>query len=216
MSHGSSRRDILSAVSAGVCVSVAGCAGSDTSPRSTSTDLESESGTPPPTSSPVPFETPVPGECETIDLPTPDPSPEGLLPKQYPDLPERLTADTAEEFAAGFERAYQFNTFLAKYSNNGYESAFVEGGVPDWAIFERGEGYIVGANVVVQFEDTNPPSESATPAPSGYFEYSSWYYVTKRFALREERSEGDLIEGDTPTVEFPRTVACRTSETPTT
>ena len=80
--------------------------------------------------------------------------------------------------------------------------------VPEWAVSETENGYVIGIDGRVQFDEPRAPTSDATARPSGFFEYAVWYFVTGRFALRSDPSDGSLQEGDPPEFTGARTVVC--------
>lgn len=192
---------------AGITTVLAGCVaapGSDGTP-STASDTATV------TQTPAEYDIPTPrrDDCRAVSLPRPTPTDEGLEPKAYPPYPDSLTKESAAGFTSQFERAYQYNDFLIRFGDKGYDDVFVTGGVPDWTMRERGEGYIVGVNVQVKTHVDDTPTGTKTPAPSGTFPTSAWYYLTDRFALRNEVGVADLVEGrDQPTFDEPTTIVC--------
>lgn len=191
------RRTFLRTASVGVGTLLAGCIASN----------ESESSSPSTNTAdqPISIQTPSKGECEPASQlrPTPD-SPRA---KQYPTLPESLTASSAKTFATTYERAFQYNSRLPEY-----ESIEVDLKVPKWAISETQHGYAVGIDARVQFDNTKTQTASATPRPSGFFEFTVWYYLTDRFALRGDPKTDELQKEDTPNLTGAETVACDTTD----
>ena len=172
-----SRRDLLRGCAASLSIALAGCSGRDR------TGQTSSSTTPPtPTGSPT-------VECEADELPRPTPTAEGLEPLSYPDVPGDLTAETAREFAAEFERAYQHNRFLAG-NPAGTDTVIVNAGVPDGFAIEDGGGYLVGVNATIATEDNRRPTGEGTvtptQAPSYDDEFAAWYRLTSRRVRRKD------------------------------
>ena len=81
------------------------------------------------------------------------------------------------------------------------------------------DGYAVGLDARVQFGTPTTPTPAAespatqtataTPRPSGFVEYTVYYLVTERFAVRGGRVDGDPERGEPPAFPDPETVACR-------
>lgn len=172
-----SRRALLCGCAASLSVALAGCSGRDRTGQM-----------PSPTTSSTPPGSPT-VECEADELPRPTPTAEGLEPLSYPDVPGSLTAETAREFAAEFERAYQHNRFLAG-NPAGTDTVIVNAGVPDGFVIEDGGGYLVGVNATIATEDNRRPTVAgtATPtrAPSYDDEFAAWYHLTPRRVRRKE------------------------------
>lgn len=180
------RRQLLTGLSLGLAVGLSGC----------SSGLTPDTGT-----GFTPAATPPDGDCTpAIDR---RPAPESDRAKPYPAFPDRPTADEARTYARSFERAYQFNRRVPDY-----RSVQVELSNPEWAFSETDHGYVIGLDGRVQFDDPVTPTSTATALPSGFFEYSVWYYVTDRFALRGEPSDGSLEQGDRPGFAGAVVVAC--------
>jgi hypothetical protein len=117
-----------------------------------------------------------------------------------------VTGTSARKFATTYERAYQYNSKASKYEN-----IQVDVEVPEWAVSEAEEGYTVGLTARVQFDDTKTPKGTKTPYPSGTFEFSVWYYVSKQLSLRGDRI--DVIQkGDSPALSDAATVACSSTD----
>lgn len=145
--------------------------------------------------------TPAPGQCEPAAEYRPGPGDPDA--KSYPTLPSAVTAASAESFATAHERAYRYNSRLPEYG-----SIQVELDAPDWAVSQADGGVLVGLDGRVQFDEPKTPSGDATPRPAGFFEYSVWYYVTERFALRGEEAIDPLEQASAPDLVDAVTVAC--------
>jgi hypothetical protein len=162
-------------------------------------------------------ETPVPGECTAATPPQPTPTEGGLDPKPYPPYPEPLTADTADDFARTYEYVYQYNLLLAE--GPGYDEIDVSVRSPDWATFDTEPGFIVGVTGEIQFADTNTATPPSTQLPYGTSPVSAWYYLTDRFALRDEYRSGSLEKDDYPydwTIREATTIVCTERESSST
>jgi hypothetical protein len=143
-------------------------------------------------------------------MPRPTPTDEGLEPLAYPDVPGSLTAETAREFAAAFERAYQHNRFLAEGFIGGTDTVVVDAGVPDGFVIEDGDGYLVGVNATIATEDNRRPAVEGTvtptQAPSYDHEFAAWYRLTSRRVRRKDAGQtlpetpGDVDLSDATTV----------------
>jgi hypothetical protein len=217
------RRNVLA--SAGVALSAlfAGCsegsppgtstrssASSETANQSasTATDVSDSPTTSTETSHRLSVQTPAGGDCRPVaEL---RPTPDSARAYSYPNYPDSLTASTAESFATAYERAYRHNSRLTEY-----ESVQVSVTAPEWAVSETRDGFAVGLDGRVQFDDTETQT-SATPLPSGFFEFSVWYYLTDRFVLRGDANNGSLEEGTEPDVTPADAVACASPATPAT
>lgn len=117
-----------------------------------------------------------------------------LEPTPYPDYPEELTSSTATSFARAYERAYWHNWVVANDGLAGTDEVTFEGlRVPAWATSEHRDGYIVGVTGELKTADSQPrPTPGApTPTRAPYLDlpFSSWYYLSPRFAMRKERDE---------------------------
>lgn len=185
-----SRRKFLVITSTGL----AGCADSQQTRQHTNTNPS--------------VKTPPEGECREGSLPVPTPTPEGLQPKSYPNHPSSVTRNSTQEFVHSFERALQYNQFLVKFGGAGYEEAFVATGIPEWALFERPNGYACGVRSQIKFDDTDTPSPPKTGAPSGTSRTVAWYYLTDRFALRNDTRENQLVKGSDPQLEGGEIILC--------
>ena len=158
------------------------------------------------------FDTPAPGGCEQARRPEPTPTEEGLKPQEYPSYPQSLNRNSAERFAEEYETAYQHNHFIAEKFIDGIDS------VGPWAsatrIVEDAGDYFVGVNGRVNVADEEQPEYTETPtpepAPTGTRPIAAWYYLTDRFALRKEISEGrrKINESDTPDLQGATVVVC--------
>lgn len=116
-----------------------------------------------------------------------------LEPKTYPEYPEERTAETARAFAEAYATAYQHNTALME--NPTYDQLLAEAGVPDWAVVDHRQGYLVGVNVEVRGSDyPQPTGVSPTKGPSFYYPASAWYYLTPSVAIRN--GFDDPLHGD--------------------
>lgn len=180
------RRQVLAGLSVGLSVGLAGC----------SIGVVPDDG-----SVSAPADTPSEGHCEPADelrL-----QPDSSRTKPYPDLPDLPTADDARSFATSYERAYQFNSRLPEY-----RSIQVDLSVPEWAVSETENGYVIGIDGRVQFDEPKTPTSEATARPSGFFRYAVWYFVTDRFALRGPSVDGSLEEGDAPGFAGAVPIAC--------
>ncbi|WP_435196016.1 hypothetical protein [Natronomonas sp. EA1] len=184
------RRDALAGVAAGI-TALAGCTQGRIGSGATGYDIT----------------TPSSEDCGELSVPEPTATDSGLEPKPYPSIPSQLSPPSVDAFVTEFERAYRHNEFLPQADRSGYDTVLTEGGVPDWAVFEDGTGYAVGVNVTLKYGDneTTPP---ATQAPFGTAPKRAWYYVTPRFAVRDEAGDGDLSTGDEPRFDDPVLVAC--------
>jgi hypothetical protein len=129
--------------------------------------------------------------------------PDSPRTKQYPTLPDSLTASTAKGFATAFERAYQFNSKLPAY-----ESIQIDLSVPDWSVSEVQQGYAVGLEGRVQFDNAKTATGTSTARPSGFFEFSLWDFLTDSFAVRGQPSYDKLQKEDTPQLANAVTIAC--------
>lgn len=145
--------------------------------------------------------TPAPGQCEPAAEYRPTPDDADARP--YPTLPSTVAATSAESFATAHERAYRYNSRLPEYG-----SVQVELDAPEWAVSPADGGFLVGHDGRVQFDEPKTPSGDATPRPSGFFEYTVWYYVTDRFALRGEEADGGLEQASAPDLVDAVPVAC--------
>lgn len=201
MSH--SRRSLLHLCAASLSVLVAGCSWTDGSGQTPS---------PSPTSAPSPSPSPSPTtECDAVELPRPTPTAEGLEPRPYPDYPESLTVETAREFVAEFERAYQHNRFLAG-NPGGTDLVLLNASIPDGFVVERGGDYLVGVESDIATEDNRRPTVTGTitptAAPSYDDEFAAWYHLAPRRVRRKEAGS-DLPEtlGDVD-MSYTLTVLC--------
>lgn len=170
------RRQIIAGLSVGLSVGLAGCSigfGPDTGSVSAPTD------------------TPPEEHCEPASELRPQP--DSSRTKPYPALPDFPTAADSSSFATTYERAYQFNSRLPEY-----RSIQVDLSVPEWAVSETENGYVIGIDGRVQFDQPKTPTSEATARPSGFFEYAVWYFVTERFAIRGQSIDGSLEKGDAP------------------
>lgn len=194
------RREVLATTGIALSTVLGGCltgsSNNSDQPSSPSTSTSDRS---------ISVQTPSKGECESSTRlrPTPDSS----RTKQYPTIPESLTVSTAKTFATAFERAYQYNSKLPEYG--GIE---IDLKVPEWAISQTQGGYTVGIDSRVQFDNTETSTTSSTPLPSGFFEVSVWYYLTNRFALRDDPTNEGLQKGSTPNLTGADTIACDTTD----
>lgn len=182
-----SRRTLLRLWACSLAAGLAGCSGTGTG-----TDGPEESPSLSPTTSPSPARSSTPTattECEAVELPRPTPTAQDLEPLSYPDYPGSLTAETAREFAAAFERAYQHNRFLAG-NPGGTDVVLADAGVPDGFVIEDGDGYLVGVNATIATEDNRRPAstgtDTPTAAPSYDGEFAAWYHVGPRRVRRKE------------------------------
>lgn len=192
-----SRRTLLRLCACPLAAGLAGCSG-------TGTDGTGQTPSPSPSHSPSPT-----AECDAVELPRPTPTDEGLEPLAYPDYPASLTAETAREFAAAFERAYQHNRFLAG-SPGGTDLVLLDAGVPDGFVIEDGDGYLVGVNATIATEDNRRPTatgtDTPTPAPSYDDEFAAWYHLASRRVRRTEtgsdlpETPGDVDMSDATTL----------------
>lgn len=197
------RRAVLGTVGITIVTFSAGCTQGqqprdDRSPAASSPEASPASAAPS-----YGIETPVTGECEPIEPPMPTSTKE-LEPVEYPDYPDGLTVESAKSFASAYERAYWHNwVVVTDWMAGTDEVSFEGGGVPDWAVDEHRQGYIVGVNGELQTADVHSPpdrtpgTESATPVPYLDQPFSAWYYLTAEVALRKER-EGDFPVGRQP------------------
>lgn len=195
------RRGVLSCVGLMLQTGLGGCLtgtaiDSDRSPSSSAS----------PAGRPSSVRTPPKGDCE----PSPRPTPDSPRTKRYPAHPDSLTVSTARRFASAFERAYQYNSRLPEY-----ETVAVSASVPDRTVSETRQGYTLGVEGRVSFDDAGSTATSSatthsvtsTPLPSGTTDFSVWYYLTDRFALRGDPVD-ELRKGDTPDLTGADTVSC--------
>ncbi|MDZ7701634.1 MAG: hypothetical protein U5J98_05955 [Halobacteriales archaeon] len=180
------RRTLLAGAGLAVTAGLAGCAAA--------VDPDSDDQT-------IQATTPAAGACDPD--PSLRPTPDSSRAKSYPTLPSSATADAAESFARAHERAYRYNARLATHG-----SIQVELEVPDWAGSETGDGYLVGLEGRVQFDEPKTPDGDATQRPSGFLEYSVWYLVTERFALRGGETDREFEQGRDVDLADAQPVAC--------
>lgn len=180
------RRQYLAGLSVGLSVGLAGC----------SIGFVPDAG-----SVSAPADTPPNGHCEPATELRPQPDSSRTMP--YPTVPDLPSADDSRSFAISYERAYQFNSRLPEY-----RSIQVDLSVPEWAVSETVNGYVIGIDGRVQFDEPETPTSEATARPSGFFEYAIWYFVTERFALRSQSRDGSLEKGDAPEFAGAVPVAC--------
>lgn len=200
------RRALLAKSGAALLTALAGC-GTDRSPETadrtplTTTDPP-PSSTATDTSEPtIPIQTPAEGNCDPADRLRP--MPDSPRARGYPTHPGSIDTPTVRSFATGYERAYRYNSRLPEF-----ESVQVDVDSPEWAVADAQNGLAVGLDGRVQFDDPSTSSATATPLPSGFFEFAVWYYLTERFALRTEARTGPLEEGDEPYLRSGTIVAC--------
>ena len=183
------RRQVLAGLGLGLSVGVAGC----------SVGVVPDAG-----SVSAPATTPPEGHC------APDkelrPQPDSSRTKPYPALPDLPSAADSSSFATSYERAYQFDRRLPEYG-----SIQVDLSVPEWAVSDTANGYVIGIDGRVQFDEPETPTAEATARPSGFLEYAVWYFVTDRFAFRGQSIDGSLEEGDGPGFAGGVPVACDSS-----
>lgn len=199
------RRSFLTTAGTALLIVGSGCASDrmplpDQSPETTPTDHDS-----------VTVRTPAPDDCTVVSelRPTPD-SPRT---REYPSLPESASRAESRSFAVAFERAFRINERIPEY-----RSIQTEITAPDWATTAMKDGHAVGLDARIQFGTPvteTPPAESpatptttATPRPSGFFEYTVYYLVTRQFALRGQPLDGDPKKGGSPELTDARPVAC--------
>ncbi len=154
------------------------------------------------TATPTPTETPL--DCGSVRRPQPTVTEEGLHPRSYPSYPETLTAESAVEFAERFERAFQYNRFLAEQFISGTDEILVQGGVPDGAVHSHEAGYYVGVNGELKTADVNTATDG-TPAPYLDAPFDAWYDLRERVGRR--RSVTDIDDG-VPSFDLASTVYC--------
>ena len=198
---------------------VLGCASAGCGLRSSPVDTPPRSDTPTrrKTSPGDEFdvETPAQDECSTVILPQPTPTDEGLEPRGYPSLPNQLTRSSAIEFAVAFEKAYQYNMFLASDFIPGTDEVRVRAGVPDGTVTKTSAAYIIGLNGRIQTADTVVPTdqldetETPTSAPSSTTPFSAWYHVSTQSAVRDVHEDDRISSEDSPRFDSPVTVACK-------
>lgn len=180
------RRQIIAGLSVGLSVGLAGC----------SIGFVPDAG-----SVSAPANTPPAGHCKPASELRPQP--DSSRTKPYPALPDLPSADDSRSFATAYERAYQFNSRLPEYG-----SIQIDLSVPEWAVSETENGYVIGIDGRVQFDEPETPTSEATAKPSGFFEYAVWYFVTERVALRGQSIDGSLEKGDAPGFVGAVPVAC--------
>ncbi|PSP79711.1 hypothetical protein BRC81_04205 [Halobacteriales archaeon QS_1_68_20] len=158
------------------------------------------------------FDTPAPGECEQARRPKPTPTEEGLQPQEYPSYPSSLDKDAAERFAEEYEEAYQHNHYVAAEFRVGIDDVLVSGGAA--RVVEDAGEFFVGVNGRIDTADEEQPEYTETPtpepAPTGTKTFAAWYYLTDRFALRNEvEADGmGFDEGDDPDLQGATVVVC--------
>lgn len=155
----------------------------------------------------LPYDAPPPGECRALDPPVPTPTAEGLEPQEYPTYPASITEEAARSFASEYERVYQFNSFVAEDFIRGTDDILIVHGVPNWAMREEDRGFVVGVDGRLSSGDLQQPEDwTGTPAPHLDAPFGAWYYLTDRFALRNEVR---TLEGSqSPNLESASTIVC--------
>ena len=172
---------------------LAGCLSSSDTPTDSAPETESGPG----------FDTPPTGECDPVDLPTSGPTKGGLEPVEYPDFPGEVTDGTARSFARDFEYAYRRNEFVKRHEDTWYDELTVD--VENAELTdERGEGYVVRTDGETTFAVTDrPETATGTARPTGRGPFTTWFYLTDRYAIRYENSEAEE-----PNFEHGEIVAC--------
>lgn len=168
-------------------------------------DTETESSPDSNTVTQPEFDTPPPGECEAVEPPTSGPTEGGLEPISYPAYPDEITAETSRAFARDYEHTYRHNAFVQRYEDSWYDELDVTVRTAD-VVDERHGGYIVEVDGVTVHGPSEPPG-TATPTPSprpaGRLPFTTWYYLTDRYALRYANPHVDE-----PNFEYGETVVC--------
>lgn len=197
------RRQVLQLSCSGLLLMVAGCSGPFGRDGNPGTAENKRT---------VTFDTPNEGECDATPVPKPTPTEEGLEPAEYPPYPDSITKQTSVQFATEFEQAYQHNDFLKNEFIQGTDEIGVSAGAE--RVIRSSNGFTIGVRGVLQTGNAERPeyttTPTPTPAPNSTSAHSSWYYLTDRFALRNELS-GDrtMIDEDSePQLDTATVISC--------
>lgn len=167
------RRRVVRAVGPALLATLPGCsftAGSGTGPE---------------------FDTPPPGECEAVEPPTSGPTRGGLEPISYPTSPEEITSETARSFAREYEHAYRRNEFIQRYEDTWYDELDVTVTAAE-LVEERHGGFVVQIDGTMLFAvSERPETATGTARPAGRGEFTTWYYLADRYALRYANPHAD-------------------------
>lgn len=158
---------------------------------------------------------PDPRNCEAQSSPTPTATKE-LAPVAYPTYPDSITRATAPSFAIAYEEAFWHNWVVRTDWLAGTDEVVFDGpSVPDSAIIEHREGFIIGVEGMLRTADAEPPpdvttgSETPTSVPYLDLPFSAWYYLTPKVALRKQRQRGlEEIEQSEPDLRSAKTIVC--------
>lgn len=199
----------------GVLTTFAGCSSrnsnghgeetTDAPPANQTSGTNSQTSSPSPTHTQYEIETPAAGECEVDTPPNPPPTRE-LEPRPYPQYPEDITWDTAVTFAKEYESVFQYNTILIEEPPT-VDEVTMNISPPSLYVRKLQNGYVVGLDVDVRTADVRTPTASPTPVPSGLRTFSTWYYLAKKVALREQ-FEQDLHDTAWPDFDSSDTIHC--------
>lgn len=153
------------------------------------------------------FNTPAPSKCDPYKPPSPTPTSEGLEPRSYPVYPSDISEVAAKDYATEYEAAYQHNSFISEEFIYGTDEITILRHVPEWTISDRSKGYILGVSGEIKTADTEQP-EGSTDSQAAYLDspFSAWYYVTDRFALRNEVEDLDATQS--PNLQYATTIYC--------
>jgi hypothetical protein len=167
------RRAVLASVAGVGATAVAGCAG--------------ESGGGPGTTATASGATTT--DCSATAPPKPTSA--GAPPKEYPDAPSELTAETVESFVGDFERAYQYNRALAADPEKIGRLNTLEIGVSETTVESDGGTFTVSVEgsryySIATPEEAGTPTPTVTPLPMGRAPFSASYVVTPTAVRRED------------------------------
>lgn len=215
------RRTLLRAGSVALGTAVAGCnrnvddlsssettegetADTDRSASGTRGDRGSPTGPAADTTPEIPFETPSLEDCTVSDRPQPTPT-AGTRPKEYPQYPDSLTAPSAEAYAAEYERAYHFNSYLDSEGNSDTRQLSVSTNADDSLTEETADGFLVGAEGELSVTQGTVAEDNPLVGV---------YYLTSDIGLRADISEPTLYDVESlrsVAVTKTQTVYCRNS-----
>jgi hypothetical protein len=122
----------------------------------------------------------------------PKPTSAGAPPKEYPDAPSELTAETVQSFVADFERAYQYNGALAEDPGKIGRLNELEIGVSETTVDSDDGTFTVSVSgsryySIATPEEAGTPTATptVTPLPMGRAPFSASYVVTPAAVRRD-------------------------------